>query len=76
MKFKYAIRGISSRFFYSFLIIAQLIFGFYAVYENINLHERIELETNKVEKFFKDKKAYSLEVENMNFNSSDNDFQK
>ncbi|BAH05393.1 ABC transporter permease [Clostridium kluyveri] len=76
MKFKYAIRGISSRFFYSFLIIAQLIFGFYAMYENINLYKRMDLETNKVEKFFKDKKAYSLEVENMNTNSSDNDLQK
>lgn len=40
MKFKYAIRGISSRFFYSFLIIAQLIFGFYSMYENINLYKK------------------------------------
>ncbi|AVP54338.1 membrane-spanning protein [Clostridium tetani] len=76
MKFKYAIRGISSRFFYSFLIIAQLIFGFYSMYENINLYKKMNLETNKVEKFFKDKKAYALEVESINYNSNDIEFQK
>jgi putative ABC transport system permease protein len=71
MKFKYAIRGISRRFFYSFLIIAQLIFGFYSMYENINLYKRINSETNKVERFFKDKKAYALEVSNLINNGSD-----
>jgi putative ABC transport system permease protein len=71
MKFKYALRGISRRFFYSFLIIAQLIFGFYSMYENINLYKRINSETNKVEKFFKEKKAYALEVSNLTNNSSD-----
>ncbi|WP_147566243.1 ABC transporter permease [Clostridium tyrobutyricum] len=70
MKFKYAIRGISRRFFYSFLIIAQLIFGFYSMYENINLYKRINSETNKVERFFKDKKAYALEVSNLINNGS------
>ncbi|MBV4421732.1 MAG: ABC transporter permease [Clostridium tyrobutyricum] len=71
MKFKYAIRGISRRFFYSFLIIAQLIFGFYSMYENINLYKRINSETDKVEKFFKDKRAYALEVSNLINNGSD-----
>ncbi|EJP6473842.1 ABC transporter permease [Clostridium botulinum] len=73
MKFKYAIRGVSSSFFYSFLIIVQLIFGFYSMYENINLYKKMKVETNKVEKFFKNKKAYALEVESI---SNNNDLQK
>ncbi|MBP2032888.1 putative ABC transport system permease protein [Clostridium algifaecis] len=71
MKFKYAIRGLSRRFFYSFLIIAQLIFGFYSMYETINLYKRMNLETNKAENFFKDKKVYALEVGSI-LNSSNN----
>ncbi|MBV4431468.1 ABC transporter permease [Clostridium tyrobutyricum] len=69
MKFKYAFRGISSKFIYSFLIIAQLVFGFYAVYENINLYKTMHLESNKVEKFFKGKKVYSLEAQDVVNNS-------
>lgn len=76
MKFKYAFRGISCRFFYSFLIIAQLIFGFYSIYENINLYKKMNFETSKVEKFFEGKKAYSLEVESFNVNANSNEFQK
>lgn len=71
MKFKYAIRGMSSRFFYSFLIVAQLILGFYYMYENINLYKTMNLETKKAEKFFKDRKAYDLEVESISNNSND-----
>ncbi|AYD39708.1 ABC transporter permease [Clostridium fermenticellae] len=74
MKIKYALMGISSRFFYSFLIITQLTFGFYSIYENINMYKRVNSETNKVERFFKDKKAYKLEAEEFNFNANSSNF--
>ncbi|WP_027624346.1 ABC transporter permease [Clostridium lundense] len=80
MKIKYAIKGLSRRFFYSFLIILQLTFGFYSIYENINLNKSINAETSKVERFFKDKLAYSLEVDhvskNINFSSMEKAFNK
>lgn len=69
MKFKYAFRGISRNFFYSFLIIVQLFFGFYSMYENINLYKKMNKETKNIDNILKYKKMYGLEVQDVEDNS-------
>lgn len=69
MRLKYALRGISRKFFYSFLIIFQLFFGFYSMYENINLYKKMDKETNNIEEILKYKNMYALEVQDVENNS-------
>ncbi|OOO62881.1 ABC transporter permease [Clostridium tepidum] len=69
MRFKYALRGISRKFFYSFLIMFQLFFGFYSMYENINLYKKMDKETNNIEEILKYKNMYALEVQDVEDNS-------
>lgn len=65
MKFKHAFRAISRKGFFSLLLIIQLVFCFYSIYENLNLNQKISLETKKIEKYFKNKKVYTLKAPNL-----------
>ncbi|WP_333886956.1 ABC transporter permease [Clostridium sp.] len=65
MKFKHAFRAVSRKSFFSLLLIIQLVFCFYSIYENLNLNEKISLETKKIERYFKNKKVYTLEAPNL-----------
>lgn len=65
MKFKHAFRAISRKSFFSLLLIIQLVFCFYSIYENLSLNEKISSETKKIEKYFKNKKAYTLKAPNL-----------
>ena len=65
MKFKHAFRSISRKSFFSLLLIIQLIFCFYSIYANLNLNEKVSSETKKIEKYFKNKKAYTLKAPNL-----------
>ncbi|MCR1935421.1 hypothetical protein NSA27_12225 [Clostridium tepidum] len=47
----------------------QLFFGFYSMYENINLYKKMDKETNNIEEILKYKNMYALEVQDVEDNS-------
>lgn len=62
MRLKYAIRGISKNILYTILLLAQLVFAYNVIYENLSLNKKVSLESQKIRSFFAGKKFNTLEI--------------
>lgn len=61
MMIKYAIKGITKSIIFTTLLVIQLIFAFYALYNTIDMKRNVSIESSKISKYFKDRKIYQLQ---------------
>ncbi|MGL4774745.1 MAG: hypothetical protein ACRC2K_14370 [Clostridium sp.] len=65
MKVRYAIKGIKRNLILTLLLIIQLVFAFYALYNTIDINKKVHVESSKIERYFKGKQAYNLRLDNI-----------
>ncbi|MBQ3423512.1 MAG: ABC transporter permease [Romboutsia sp.] len=63
MKLRYAINGLKRNLIFTLLLIIQLVFAFYAIYNTIEVKNKVHTESDKIATYFKGKKVYKLNTQ-------------
>lgn len=61
MRLRYAINGIKRNLILTLLLIVQLVFAFYALYNTVDIKQKVHSESSKIADYFKGKKVYNLQ---------------
>lgn len=60
MRLRYAINGIKRNLVLTLILIIQLVFAFYALYNTVDIKQKVHSESSKIANYFKGKKVYNL----------------
>ena len=61
MRLRYAINGIKRNLILTLLLVVQLVFAFYALYNTVDIKQKVHYESSKIADYFKGKKVYNLQ---------------